>query len=304
MVTKVKEDIVSMISPTLLRFYNEIIAGVWAILIVIPFDSYLYTTITGRPSYNITSYYWIFFVVYTGFFLLSASLIPFLKEWQVNKEIDALERSHKITAAQKKKIEGVLRDVLVYKRITTREGFMQFTMMNVFCIGVILAYFGIEGLMAAFMNDGNAIISLIFIVLFLITLIIESFLDDYMVQKMRKHTSSSNVYGIHGASKNLLTLILRNLGGGGSISENISQLIVEDAIEDISEIMHISSSVDGTGKVVRRVKNRTRGRAFSRALMLAKKSKRSSGKKSSRNRYVARRSSVSRSRSSSRSNNS
>jgi hypothetical protein len=59
-------------------------------------------------------------------------------------------------------------------------------------------------------------------------------------------------------------LILRNIGGGGTLSSKLSQLLVEDAIDDIYEILNISSSMeDAKGKKYRRdIKRIKKGRSI------------------------------------------
>jgi len=194
------------------------------------------------------------------FFLISASAVPYIKAWYVNKELDILERSRKITYFQKKKIRNVISHVLVYKSIFSREGLLQFFMSNLFAFGVILAYFGIEGMIANIMNDESLVVPVIFLIFFLLLLILESFFDDYLSQEMRSHYTKHSNANIAEGNKKLLTLILRNLGGGGSLSANFGQILVEDAVDDIYEILEISSakggSKSGTIKKLIRSKNR------------------------------------------------
>jgi hypothetical protein len=255
-----KEHFVVLLSSILLRFYNEIIAGVWSILVFLPLDSYLNRIVNGKPSYNITTNFWFFFALYTVFFLISASAVPYIKAWYVNRELDILEKSRKITYFQKKKIRHVISHVLVYKSIFSREGLLQFFMSNLFAFGVILAYFGIEGMIANIMNDESLIVPVIFLIFFLLLLILESFFDDYLSQEMRSHYAKHSNANIAEGNKKLLTLILRNLGGGGSLSANFGQILVEDAVDDIYEILEISSanggSKSGTIKKLIRSKNR------------------------------------------------
>jgi hypothetical protein len=238
------EKIISFLSSILLRFYNEIIASVWAILATIPLDNMLYRFFENEQTYEISLTYWICFAIYTVFFLTSASLVPVIKEWHVMKELNSLVKLHKITQQQKQKIKFIIKDVLIYKSIFTKEGLLQFCMANFFSIGVIFAYFGIEGIIANLLNSKRIIVPIIFILLFLVLLIFESFLDDYLAQKIRKNKINNHIRGLYGHNKTILMLILRNLGGGGSMSVNLSQLLIEDALEDICEILHISTSRD------------------------------------------------------------
>lgn len=244
------------LAGTIVRFYNEIIAGVWAIMLIIPFDAYLTTKIYGNSEYNITLNYFIYLLAYTCFFLFSSALIPYFKERKVKKEIDRLAHRHSVTRSQMKQIDKVLDDVLIYKSFFSMEGFLQFAMTNLFAIGVVLAYFGIEGLILGFMQNKDKTIPIIYIMSFLIILILESFLDEYLVSKIREKAkkNTNRIISDRPSNKNLLMLILRNLGGGSSLSEKIAELLVEDAVDDIYEILRISSSMNGVSKRIKKPK--------------------------------------------------
>ena len=250
----------------LLRFYNEIVAGVWAILVCLPIDSYLYQIFDNKPSYNLGKNYWIFFIIYTIFFIFSAILVPYLKEWNVIHEIELMHKRGEVTFSQKHKIKSVLNDVLMYKNIFTKEGLLQFVMANLFNISVICAYFAIEEFISQRLEGVFSIVPIIFIMLFFFILTIESFLDDYLVHKIKNENriNHNNIKYNNISNKNLLTLILRNLGGGGSLSFKLSQLLVEDAIDDIYEILYISNSMDDIRKNSKSKNNLIRKQRFSR----------------------------------------
>jgi hypothetical protein len=256
------EQFIAFLCGLLLRFYNEIIVGVWAIVISIPLDAYLYEIFDGVPSYNLTKSYFIFTFVYTVIFIILTSLVPYIKELIVRKEIDYLANRNRITVSQTEKIHRVLDGVLIHKTIFSREGFLQFLMTNLFSVGVIFAYFGIEGVIMNTLQDKNIVVPCIFIFLFVLLLTLESFLDDYLSDKIRnnrrlktQHVHFNNMYG---PNRKLLMLILRNLGGGGSLSAKLSQLLVEDAVDDIYEILTISRSMEyAKNKKHKRVIKRT-----------------------------------------------
>lgn len=245
-------------SNIILRFYSEIISGVWAILIVIPIDSYLNLKINHHSEYVINSKYFIFVFFYTIFFLIAAALVPYFKTKTVKKEVDYLTKRYFITEEQKKKIYKILDDVLVHKSIFSLEGFLQFIMLNLFCIDIILAYFGIEGFIICIMQNRSPDVYFIYMMLFVVILIIESFLDDFLSHKLKQRQIKVKIlkrgkdhsinFRQQTSNKHLLAVILRNLGGGGSMSDKMSKLIVEESVEDIREILHISSAVTKVAK--------------------------------------------------------
>lgn len=230
----------STISDILLRFYAEIIAGVWAVLLVIPLDSFLYELFTGAPSYPLDIHYVIFFACYTTFFFISGALVPVVRKRRIYATLDHLEHTKQITYLQKKKILSTIKDVSSYQSIFSISGFLHFLMENIFSISVMFAYFGIEGVIGNTMTHRTLTVPVIFIILFIALLIVEKFLDDYIAHNTRKKRNNSNANRIYTADKTLMMQLLEDIGGGGSSSEKLGQLLLEDTIDDIAEIMNIS----------------------------------------------------------------
>ena len=232
--------IIKFISNVLLRFYSEVIAGIWAVILLIPLDNALYKFFTGIPSYPMNKYYFIFFICYTLFFLASGALIPVIKKHRIIGIINNLEKTKQISLLQKRRILFTIKDVTNYKSLFTKEGCLQFLMENIFSIGVMFSWFGIEGIISNVMHKETLVVPMIFIILFFATLILESFLDDFIAEnkrKMRKMSSINNRFYVY--HKQLIMQLVEDIGGGGSSSENLGRLLLEDTIEDIAEIMNM-----------------------------------------------------------------
>ena len=70
LVGKLFSILVGFFGDLLVRFYIEIIAGVWAVVVMMPLDNYLYTKYTGQGTYVIDKNFWIFFTIFTIAFIL------------------------------------------------------------------------------------------------------------------------------------------------------------------------------------------------------------------------------------------
>ena len=148
-----------------------------------------------------------------------------------------------------------IKDITSYQSLFTREGFLHFLMENIFSIGVMFSWFGIEGIISNVMHKETLIVPILFIILFFFFFLLESFLDDFIVENkrsMRKNSSINNRFYTY--NKQLIMQLVEDIGGGGSSSENLGRLLLEDTIEDIAEIMNMPR---------RTVKNRTYAKQYS-----------------------------------------
>lgn len=220
----------------LLRFYLEIIAGFWAVFVIIPIDSGLYKFFTGEYSYAITTKYWIFFGFYTTFFITSGALIPIIKYKRISKTLDNLVSKKQISFKQKIGILKTLKNVLSYKPLLSREGGLNFVLENLFSLSIMFAWFGIEGIISNIMSNQSLIVPMIFITLFLALLFLQSFLDDYVTHIIRMNYERASFTKLYSASRNLAIQIVADIGGGG-VSEKMGQLLLEQAIAEINNII-------------------------------------------------------------------
>ena len=142
------KKVFKFLGDALLRFYTEIIAGIWMVITFIPLDCFLYTRITGKPSYPLYGktlhYFTIFYIFYTIFFLSSAILVPLIRRKRLCNTLKKFERSKQITYVQRKKIFNAVSDMSYYK---------SFFSVDVF--GFIISFFSIFGI-------GNCFLSIFF----------------------------------------------------------------------------------------------------------------------------------------------
>lgn len=224
-----------------MKFYLEIVAGIWAVILTMPVDNFLYEYFTGKPSYpNLNEKFWIFFICYTIFFLASAILVPIVRKNNMRHTLRRMVRQRKITAVQRNKMVAILKNAIKYKPVWTKDGFCLFLLENFFSIGVMFAYFGIEGLIANFINGETKIVSCIFLCLFLLFMELESLLDEYITKTIRhpKYNNTKNTKTKYTAGKTLMMQIIEDIGGG-STSDDFGEMIINETFEDIEEIMSV-----------------------------------------------------------------
>lgn len=219
----------------------EIIAGFWAVFIIIPMDSVLYKFFTGTPSYPITTMYWIFFGFYTTFFIMSGALIPVIKWRRMIKTLNKLVLKKRITIEQKKRIAHTLSKISIYKPLSSQEGCLNFILENIFSISVMFAWFGLEDMVTGIMAGKTLVVATIYMILFFALLILQSFLDDYITHQVRVKYKNNSVNNLCSISRILTMQIVADVGGGGS-SDKMGQLLLEQTIDKIENIIKLSNS--------------------------------------------------------------
>ena len=83
---------------------------------------------------------------------------------------------------------------------------------------------------------------------------VEDLLDDYLGYRIRAelfHSQSNQ--RIHGAKRTLMMQILQDAGCGSSSSDDLCQIALEDIIDDIGEIIDLSSDT-GEAKMKRKIR--------------------------------------------------
>jgi len=249
------KQIVHKLADILLRFYDEIFAGIWMVAVIIPVDAVLYKFFTGIPSYPIGTYYWIFLGFYTTFFVIAGALIPVIKKYRLQKTLNKLEKINKITNYQKRKIFAIVGNLSSYQGILTKEGFLNFLMANLFEFGVMFSWFGIEGFIDNILCGITLVVPMIYIALFFAFLCLQGFLDDYIAQQLSLKTKRKGFNNLCYASKTLMLQLIEDIGGGSN-NDKIGELLLEQTIEDIGAIIQISSEKDykKSHYIVRKIK--------------------------------------------------
>lgn len=225
----------------LLRFYEQIISGLWFLSMLLPMESYLEVFLIEHESKvaHTFQFYFTFFLICTIVFILSSVLMPVIHQKVLRVEIQKLLRTNKINIHEKSQIISIIRDNLACRSFFSKEGFWQFAMSNIFNFGIISSYFGVESIIRVYLNDGSHyVIAIVFMGLFVSCMIIEWLLDIYLTKKfiVTDHTPST---GSKLDQQRELIIMIMRIVGRDSFRSVLSQVIMEDTINDIIEIMQV-----------------------------------------------------------------
>ncbi len=228
----------------IVRFYEQIIFGMWSISILIPLERYLQCKFLNDCGINYFGF-GMFFIVSSVILVLSAFAVPKIRQKRVRLEIKALLREQRvINRAQEREILDIVRDALACKDLLSKEGFWQFVMSSIFNFGIVSFYFGIESLInIAFANASYWVISVTFSCLFVICIVTEMILDSIFTRKVL-YPGDSQGNCAQESPKKLITSIM-SVMSRDSLSNSINNIIFEDVIDDMLAIISVHSKAKG-----------------------------------------------------------
>lgn len=222
----------------MLRFYEQIISGMWSLSVLILIERFLQCKLLHDCNINYFGL-WMFLLTSSLLLFCSAIAVPKIRQKKVRLEIKSLLREHKIiNRSQEREILEIVRDALACKDLFSKEGFWQFVMSNLFNFGIVSFYFGVESLInIMFANTSHWIISTMFISTFISCITLESLLDTIFTRKFLYPTDNNNN---DDQPKKLITSIM-SIMSRDSLSTSINNIIFEDVIDDILAIMSVHS---------------------------------------------------------------
>lgn len=234
------------------RLNKDIVAGIWQTALIMPLDCTLFVVLTGKPSYEGIDYrFWIFFAIYTLFFLCGYAVSPIIRKHQLLNMLTEMVKNGNITANQKTKIWDIVKDTARYAPLWSRDGFCLFFMENLYCFSIIFAFFGGEGLINASLNGLPKIVPILHLCFAVLCLVFESIFDKYFAKKMRKKYKMNNVRMFYGANKQITAKLVADITGDSS-SKNMMNLHLESMLEDITDILDISQEKNNAKKLINR----------------------------------------------------
>ena len=234
------------------RLNKDIIAGIWQTAIIMPFDCFLFVKLTGTPSYEgIDHRFWIFFTIYTIFFLGGYAASPIIRKRQLLGMLSQMVEKGTITASQKTKIWNIAKDNTRYAPLWSKDGLCLFFMENLYCFSIIFAFFGGEGLINMSLNGMPRIVPILHLCFAVLCLFAEAKFDKYFAKKMRKKYKIENVKMFYGANKEITAKLIADITGDSS-SKNLMNLHLECMLEDITDILDVSKEKNGVIKKIGR----------------------------------------------------
>ena len=127
-----KDKFLNFVGDLLVRYYMEIIAGIWAVMIMMPIDAALYKKVTGDETYLIDGNFAVMFVIYTIAFIALGQLLPILRKKKLVYKMKHFVRQGLVTAAQSKQILETVNYSLSRQGLTSKYGLSQWIMKNLF----------------------------------------------------------------------------------------------------------------------------------------------------------------------------
>lgn len=237
---------------TFARINRDIVAGIWQTALIMPLDCAMFIYFTGEPSYpNLDYRFWIFFLIYTMFFIGGYAIAPIIRKRKLISMLTSFVKEGKITQTQKQKIWNIVKDNAKYLPLWSKDGFLSFIMENIYCISIIFAFFGGEGLINACLNGTAKAMSIIHLCLSVGCLLLESRLDKYLAKKVRKKYQMNNMKIFYGVNKDITTRLIADITGD-STSNNLMNLHLESMLEDITDILDVSNDKQIAKKKVQR----------------------------------------------------
>ena len=229
-------NLVSKICDILLKYYTEIISGLWAVIVIIPIDSALYNFFTRQPSYPINGYYWIFLGCYTTFFIASGACLPVIRRKRIIKKIDEFEKIKKISSTQKENLINIIKNISSYQTFLTKDGILNFIMENLFSFAVMFAWFGFEGLISNTMRGEVIIIPIIYLMLFFALITLQSFIDEYIAHQMNLKDKSRTFRRLYNTNNTILAQLISDISNCVGDSEKIGEITIIKSIESLNII--------------------------------------------------------------------
>ncbi|MBQ7552450.1 MAG: hypothetical protein IJT15_03315 [Rickettsiales bacterium] len=237
---------------TFARINRDIVAGIWQTALIMPLDCAMFIYFTGEPSYpNLDYRFWIFFSIYTIFFIGGYAVAPIIRKRKLISMLTNFVNEGKITQMQKQKIWNIVKDNAKYSPLWSKDGFLSFIMENIYCISIIFAFFGGEGLINACLNGTEKAMSIIHLCLAVSCLLLESRLDKYLAKKVRKKYQMNNMKIFYGVNKDITTRLIADITGD-STSNNLMNLHLESMLEDITDILDVSNDKQIAKKKIQR----------------------------------------------------
>jgi len=232
----------SYLENLLLRFYEQIISGFWAVMILMPIEQITYT-LSGR-AYNANYFNWkylLLFVVYTVFFFVSSIAIPRVRAVQLRRQLNEMVKVASISIEHKHKTNLILKESLVCKSFFTKEGFWQFTMINLFGFAIVAAYYGFEDTVSIIAANSDIPIApaIVFWTIFVSSMALMWWLDNNLSMKMCSNNANITTSGSRSILINVLRLFTRDYLDG-----RFNMAIWEDILDDICEILKLETKDD------------------------------------------------------------
>ncbi len=228
------------IESFLLRYYEQIISGVWGLFLLRPIESGIYWIAGEKHAAKFFSKrFLVIFIIYTIFFLFSSVLIPEIRKIRLRRQLNKLIKNH---SEQKNKLKTIIANNILCQGFFTKIGFAQIVMIALVNTVFVAFCFSTEYFIDLInTHDRPLFLLLSFIFVAFILILISWYVDHYIAKMMLKNTTTSVILENNDnySGKDLMIQIMK-LIARDTLENKSGQALMSSCLEDIYSLMYLS----------------------------------------------------------------
>ncbi len=229
----------------LLRYYEQIITGVWAYMVLECIESTIYLLLGDLSETNyLTKLYFILLGIITLIFLLSSMIIPEIRQLKLRRKLYNIAQIYNLNYQQKERLRSIAANNMLCSGFFTKYGFVQFIMITLSNSIFVTAYFTCEYIIDLINTNGRPLeLIFSFIAMFIILLILAWHLDGYLAKMIRnknrylsivpKIQKNKHIYG-----KDLMVQLIQ-LIAKDTFENKTRQALIENFLEDVCQLVYV-----------------------------------------------------------------
>ena len=135
----------SSLEGFLLRYYEQIITGIWAYMVLEFIESsiYMFLGMTTEATY-LTALYFVLLGIVTVVFFLSSIIIPEIRKLKLRRKLYNIGKEYNLSYQQKDRLRSIAANNMLCSGFFTKYGFVQFMMITLSNSIFVTAYFTCE----------------------------------------------------------------------------------------------------------------------------------------------------------------
>lgn len=222
----------------LIRSYEQIIVGIWALIAVYPLESIGYILVNEESEINHLSFrYFITFCFTTSILLLSSFMLPKIRKLRLRRKLSQLYRKKKITLVQKDKIKHIISRNPMCQSFLSVYGLSQFSATVVANSAYMAAYYVLEYIVNILHGSEEPwILVVLFSILFVVLSALSWKIDIIAGRKIEKQAGLPRHRNNDEKAKEIIASIME-IASKDSFNTKINQLIINNIVDDIYKIM-------------------------------------------------------------------
>ncbi len=229
----------------LLRYYEQIITGIWAYMVLEFVESSIYIFLGNKEEARyLTPLYFVLLSIVTIIFFLSSIIIPEIRKLKLRRKLYNIGKEYNLSYQQKDRLRSIAANNMLCSGFFTKYGFVQFIMITLSNSIFVTAYFTCEYIIDVINTNGRPIILIMcFAAIFITLLMFAWILDSYLAKMIRnKNRYLSIVPGIkknkHIYGKDLMVQLIQ-LIAKDTFENRTRQALIENFLEDVCQMVYV-----------------------------------------------------------------